>query len=185
MASKRRNASSTRVNIIYFSVVFTSSKSWEKRRVQMHLFMWGASSISCLWFISPLCFWGVMVHCLQLISVSRISHKEIFHKLTWFFFSPPVVFLKDESGPEEKQTAEEMEGQSQEAGGLRFLLRSLLGLIHRGEQQLSSLLLLKNAYVFPNLTNPVFLPLQFQSLLSWLCSRYKNCTLITDSISFS
>ncbi|XP_076785969.1 ADP-ribose glycohydrolase MACROD2 isoform X7 [Arvicanthis niloticus] len=37
----------------------------------------------------------------------------------------------DESGPEEKQTAEEMEGQSQEAGGLRFLLRSLLGLIHR------------------------------------------------------
>ncbi|XP_016833218.1 ADP-ribose glycohydrolase MACROD2 isoform X1 [Cricetulus griseus] len=38
---------------------------------------------------------------------------------------------EDESGPEEKQTAEEMEGQSQEAGGLRFLLRSLLGLIHR------------------------------------------------------
>ncbi|XP_036018504.1 ADP-ribose glycohydrolase MACROD2 isoform X14 [Mus musculus] len=37
----------------------------------------------------------------------------------------------DESGPEEKQTAEEMEGQSQEAGGLRFLLRNLLGLIHR------------------------------------------------------
>ncbi|XP_028740272.1 ADP-ribose glycohydrolase MACROD2 [Peromyscus leucopus] len=38
---------------------------------------------------------------------------------------------EDESGPEEKQTVEEMEGQSQEAGGLRFLLRSLLGLIHR------------------------------------------------------
>ncbi|XP_036018502.1 ADP-ribose glycohydrolase MACROD2 isoform X9 [Mus musculus] len=38
---------------------------------------------------------------------------------------------EDESGPEEKQTAEEMEGQSQEAGGLRFLLRNLLGLIHR------------------------------------------------------
>ncbi|XP_055458615.1 ADP-ribose glycohydrolase MACROD2 isoform X2 [Psammomys obesus] len=38
---------------------------------------------------------------------------------------------EDECGPEEKQTAEEMEGQSQEAGGLRFLLRSLLGLIHR------------------------------------------------------
>ncbi|XP_038962782.1 ADP-ribose glycohydrolase MACROD2 isoform X2 [Rattus norvegicus] len=41
------------------------------------------------------------------------------------------VLLKDESGPEEKQTAEGMEGQSQEAGGLRVLLRSLLGLIHR------------------------------------------------------
>jgi len=51
--------------------------------------------------------------------------------------------LKDESGPEEKQTAEGMEGQSQEAGGLRVLLRSLLGLIHRGEQQLYSLLLLE------------------------------------------
>ncbi|XP_029327763.1 ADP-ribose glycohydrolase MACROD2 isoform X1 [Mus caroli] len=38
---------------------------------------------------------------------------------------------EDESGPEEKQTVEEMEGQSQDAGGLRFLLRSLLGLIHR------------------------------------------------------
>ncbi|XP_051702174.1 ADP-ribose glycohydrolase MACROD2 isoform X2 [Oryctolagus cuniculus] len=37
----------------------------------------------------------------------------------------------DENGPEEKQGAEEMEEQSQEAGGLRFLLRSLLGLIHR------------------------------------------------------
>lgn len=57
-----------------------------------------------------------------------------------------MVFLKDESGPEEKQTAEEMEGQSQEAGGLRFLLRSLLGLIHRGEQQLYSMLLPENAY---------------------------------------
>ncbi|XP_020933191.1 O-acetyl-ADP-ribose deacetylase MACROD2 isoform X3 [Sus scrofa] len=38
---------------------------------------------------------------------------------------------EDENGPEEKQSVEEMEGQSQEAGGLRFLLRSLLGLIHR------------------------------------------------------
>ncbi|XP_041526183.1 ADP-ribose glycohydrolase MACROD2 isoform X2 [Microtus oregoni] len=38
---------------------------------------------------------------------------------------------EDESGPEEKPTAGETEGQSQEAGGLRFLLRSLLGLIHR------------------------------------------------------
>ncbi|XP_029421614.1 ADP-ribose glycohydrolase MACROD2 [Nannospalax galili] len=38
---------------------------------------------------------------------------------------------EDENGPEEKQSAEETEGQSQEAGGLRFLLRSLLGLIHR------------------------------------------------------
>ncbi|XP_006143715.1 O-acetyl-ADP-ribose deacetylase MACROD2-like isoform X1 [Tupaia chinensis] len=38
---------------------------------------------------------------------------------------------EDENGPEEKQSAEEMDGQSQEAGGLRFLLRSLLGLIHR------------------------------------------------------
>ncbi|XP_005380946.1 PREDICTED: O-acetyl-ADP-ribose deacetylase MACROD2 isoform X1 [Chinchilla lanigera] len=38
---------------------------------------------------------------------------------------------EDENGPEEKQSAEEIEGQSQEAGGLRFLLRSLLGLIHR------------------------------------------------------
>ncbi|XP_027477386.1 ADP-ribose glycohydrolase MACROD2 isoform X3 [Zalophus californianus] len=38
---------------------------------------------------------------------------------------------EDENGPEEKQSTEEMEGQSQEAGGLRFLLRSLLGLIHR------------------------------------------------------
>lgn len=45
-----------------------------------------------------------------------------------------MVFLKDEKGPEEKQSAEEMEGPSQEAGGLRFLLKSLLGLIHRGEQ---------------------------------------------------
>lgn len=88
MAGKGRNTSSTRVNIVYFSIVFTSSKSWKKRRVQMHLFMWGASSISCFRFISPLCFWGVTVHCLQLISVSHISHKEIFQKLTWFFFSP-------------------------------------------------------------------------------------------------
>lgn len=56
-----------------------------------------------------------------------------------------MVFLKDESGPEEKPTAGETEGQSQEAGGLRFLLRSLLGLIHRGEQQLSSMLLPENA----------------------------------------
>nr|KAF6471741.1 mono-ADP ribosylhydrolase 2 [Molossus molossus] len=39
---------------------------------------------------------------------------------------------EDETGPEEKQSAEEMEGQSQEAGGLRFLLRNLLGFIHRG-----------------------------------------------------
>ncbi|XP_032950649.1 ADP-ribose glycohydrolase MACROD2 [Rhinolophus ferrumequinum] len=38
---------------------------------------------------------------------------------------------EDENSPEEKQSAEEMEGQSQEAGGLRFLLRSLLGLIRR------------------------------------------------------
>ncbi|XP_073930412.1 ADP-ribose glycohydrolase MACROD2 isoform X4 [Castor canadensis] len=38
---------------------------------------------------------------------------------------------EDENGSEEKQSVEEMEGQSQEAGGLRFLLRSLLGLIHR------------------------------------------------------
>ncbi|XP_071077899.1 ADP-ribose glycohydrolase MACROD2 [Desmodus rotundus] len=38
---------------------------------------------------------------------------------------------EDENGPEGKQSVEEMEGQSQEAGGLRFLLRSLLGLIHR------------------------------------------------------
>ncbi|KAM6144231.1 ADP-ribose glycohydrolase MACROD2 isoform 2-T2 [Erethizon dorsatum] len=38
---------------------------------------------------------------------------------------------EDENGPEEKQSAEEIEGQSQEAGGLRFLLRGLLRLIHR------------------------------------------------------
>ncbi|XP_058143558.1 ADP-ribose glycohydrolase MACROD2 isoform X2 [Dasypus novemcinctus] len=37
----------------------------------------------------------------------------------------------DENGPEDKQSAEETEGQSQEAGGLRFLLRILLSLIHR------------------------------------------------------
>lgn len=54
------------------------------------------------------------------------------------YFPPSVVFLKDENGPEEKQSTEETEGQSQEAGGLRFLLRSLLGLIHRGEQELYS-----------------------------------------------
>nr|XP_045012230.1 ADP-ribose glycohydrolase MACROD2 isoform X2 [Jaculus jaculus] len=38
---------------------------------------------------------------------------------------------EDENGPEENQSVEDMEGQSQEAGGLRFLLRTLLGLIHR------------------------------------------------------
>ncbi|XP_014390526.1 PREDICTED: O-acetyl-ADP-ribose deacetylase MACROD2 isoform X1 [Myotis brandtii] len=38
---------------------------------------------------------------------------------------------EDENGPEEKPSVEEMEGPSQEAGGLRFLLKSLLGLIHR------------------------------------------------------
>lgn len=42
-----------------------------------------------------------------------------------YFFFPSAVFLKDENGPEEKQSAEEIEGQSQEAGGLSFLLRSL------------------------------------------------------------
>lgn len=49
-------------------------------------------------------------------------------------FFPSVVFLKDENGPEEKPSAEEIEEQSQEAGGLRFLLKRLLGLIPRGEQ---------------------------------------------------
>ncbi|XP_070103621.1 ADP-ribose glycohydrolase MACROD2 isoform X7 [Equus caballus] len=37
----------------------------------------------------------------------------------------------DENGPEEKHSVEEMEGQSREAGGLRFLLRSLLSLVYR------------------------------------------------------
>lgn len=45
-----------------------------------------------------------------------------------------MVFLKDENGPEEKQSMEEMEGQSQEAGGLRYFWGSLPGLIRRGEQ---------------------------------------------------
>ena len=49
-------------------------------------------------------------------------------------FSPSVVFVKDENGPEEKPSAEETEEQSQEAGGLRFLLKRLLGLVPRGEQ---------------------------------------------------
>ncbi|XP_043738685.1 ADP-ribose glycohydrolase MACROD2 isoform X3 [Cervus elaphus] len=38
---------------------------------------------------------------------------------------------EDENGPEEKPSAEEIEEQSQEAGGLRFLLKRLLGLIPR------------------------------------------------------
>ncbi|KAM8776216.1 ADP-ribose glycohydrolase MACROD2 isoform 2-T2 [Rhynchonycteris naso] len=38
---------------------------------------------------------------------------------------------EDENGPEEMPRAEDMEEPNQEAGGLRFLLRSLLGLIHR------------------------------------------------------
>ncbi|XP_070328012.1 ADP-ribose glycohydrolase MACROD2 isoform X4 [Odocoileus virginianus] len=38
---------------------------------------------------------------------------------------------EDENGPEEKPSAEEIEEQSQEAGGLRFLLKRLLGLVPR------------------------------------------------------
>ncbi|XP_049725781.1 ADP-ribose glycohydrolase MACROD2 isoform X3 [Elephas maximus indicus] len=38
---------------------------------------------------------------------------------------------EDETAPEKKQSTEEMEGRSQDAGGLRFLLEILLGLIHR------------------------------------------------------
>lgn len=55
-----------------------------------------------------------------------------------------MVFLKDENGPEEKHSVEEMEGQSREAGGLRFLLRSLLSLVYRGEQGLYSVLFSEN-----------------------------------------
>lgn len=70
-----------------------------------------------------------------------------------FFFS--VVFLKDENGPEEKQGAEEIEGQSHEAGELRFLLQSLLGLMHRAEQQLHSLLFLKTRMTVPHVPSIV------------------------------
>ena len=45
-----------------------------------------------------------------------------------------MVFEKDENAPEEKPSVEEIEEQSQEAGGLRFLLKRLLGLVPRGEQ---------------------------------------------------
>ena len=58
----------------------------------------------------------------------------------YIFFSRSVVFVKDENGPEEKQSAEEIEEQSQDAGGLRFLLKRLLGLVPRGEQELDLVL---------------------------------------------
>ncbi|XP_069862819.1 ADP-ribose glycohydrolase MACROD2 isoform X1 [Dipodomys merriami] len=72
-----------------------------------------------------------------------VDMKEDSEELEHKGLSPPLKKSKakkpecskdsseDENGPEEKQSAEEIEGQSQEAGGLRFLLRSLLSLIHR------------------------------------------------------
>ena len=47
----------------------------------------------------------------------------------YIFFSPSVVFVKDENGPEEKPSAEEIEEQSQEAGGLRWMIAHKMGCI--------------------------------------------------------